>query len=277
VEQTQRGLARTQRNDLKFPPLVSVASAGIKKIVESEFIGISVVKKLNELGVLNGSKMVGIIGMGSIGTTIDSALRGMGITPLSYDPAYHVDPPDSPQARPSLDVLMNECDLIIGTTGTDALKGLPFERITTGKKVLASASSADIEFSSLLKFAPSRSLPFETVHIPVHEKLTIEILNGGYPVNFDREKDSTPNDDIVLTRCLMYIGAMQALELIKKGAAESAVYNLDKIAQAKTLAHWIDDKNKTENKTHFSKDDIERIVNFTSLKGGKDMPSVWQD
>lgn len=277
VEQTQRGITRAEGSTLKLPPIVSVATAGIKKIVESEFIGLSVVKKLNNIGALRRAKKVGIVGMGSIGTTIDQALRNLQIVPLSYDPAYHTNHPSSPEARLSLDVLVNECDLIIGTTGTDALKGLPFERIISGEKYFVSASSADIEFASLLKLAPEHSDPFETIKIPVHERLTINILNGGYPVNFDRQNDSTPNDEIVLTRCLMYIGAMQALELIDEDRLKPAIYNLDKIAQAKTLERWIEERNKTENKTHFTKDDIKEIVNFTSLKGGKDMPTVWKD
>ena len=277
VEQTQRGVAGIEKSNQKFPPIVSVASSGVKKVVESEFIGLSVVKKLDEMGLLRKAKQVGIVGMGSIGIAVDQNLRSMGITALSYDSIYHMKPPDSPQARFSLDVLMNESDLIIGTTGTDALKGLPFERVTTGRKILVSASSADLEFSSLLKLADPHSDPFGTVTVSVHDRLTIEILNGGYPINFDRQKDSTPNDDIVLTRCLMYIGAMQALELIDEGIQKSVVYNLDKVSQTKTLERWIKDKNKTENKTHFTKNEIEEIVKFTPLKVGKDMPSVWKD
>lgn len=277
VEQTQRGIARTVRNGKRFPPIVSVASSGIKKNVESEFIGISVVNKLDDIGVLRKAQQVGIIGMGSIGVAVATALETRGITPLSYDPIYHTKPSDSPFRRNSLDVLMNECDLIIGTTGTDALKGLPYERVTTGNKILASASSADLEFSSLLKLAPHRMHPFETVTVAIHDELTIEVLNGGYPINFDRIKDATPDDDIVLTRCLMYIGAMQALELIDDGVREPAVYNLDTFSQKKLLERWISVKNGSGNGTHFTIGDVDEIVASSSYVGGKDMPSVWMD
>lgn len=277
VEQTQRGIARAERDNLKFPPVVSVASSGIKKLVESEFIGISVAKKLDELGILAQVKKIGIIGMGSIGIAIETALINKGLMPLSYDPKYHQEAPDSDRARLSMDVLLNECDLIIGTTGTDALKGLPYERVTTGRKLLVSASSADIEFSSLLRMALPRSSPFETAIVPLHDLLTVEILNGGYPINFDREHDATPDDDIVLTRCLMYVGAMQALELLEKGIQETAVYNLDRLSQEKLLERWIEDKNKSDHKTHITKDMIKTIVSTTSFKGAKDMPSIWVD
>lgn len=277
VEQTQRGIARTVRSGKRFPPTVSVASAGIKKNVESEFIGISIVNKLEDIGVLGRAKQVGIIGMGSIGIAVAAALEERNITPLSYDPIYHTQPSESPHKRNSLDVLMNECDLIVGTTGTDALKGLPFERVTSGNKILASASSADLEFSSLLKLASRRSDPFETVSIFVHDSLTIDILNGGYPINFDRVKDATPDDDIVLTRCLMYIGAMQALELIDNAESEPTVYNLDTYSQKKLLERWITDKNESGHVTHFTDDEIDEIVWSSSYVGGKDMSTVWMD
>ncbi len=274
VEQTQRGIARVLGGSKRVPPIVSVASAGIKKNIESEFIGISVVKKLDELGVLKKAIQVGIVGAGSIGLAVNRELRRRGVEALSYDPKYHSDDALSENRRASLDVLLNECDLIVGTTGTDALKGLPFERVMTGQKVLASASSADLEFFSLLKLAPSRQHPFETVRIPVHDRLTIDILNGGYPINFDREKDSTPDDDIVLTRCLMYVGAMQALELIDRNIKEG-VFGLDRVAQARILEQWIKDKERSGSEIPFSKQNIEEAVGTCFSNGEREMASVW--
>lgn len=274
VEQTQRGIARVLGGSRRVPPIVSVASAGIKKNIESEFIGISVVNKLDELGVLEKASQIGIVGAGSIGLAVDRELRRRSIEALSYDPKYHSGDVLSENARPSLDVLLNECDLIIGTTGTDALKGLPFERITTGQKVLASASSADLEFFSLLKLAPSRQHPFETVHIPIHDQLTINILNGGYPINFDREKDTTPDDDIVLTRCLMYVGAMQALELIDSNV-EEGIYGLDRIAQEHILKQWVREKKRSGANLPFAEEEINTAVGTHFSNGEQEMESVW--
>lgn len=278
VEQTQRGIARLDNSSLEHPPIVSVASAGIKKIIESRFIGESVVKKMNELSVLVRTSRVGIIGMGSIGIAIDSCLKEIGITALSYDPIYHLSEQNSDgSTRNSLDSLINECDLLVGTTGTDALKGLPFDRIITGNKILISASSADLEFFSILKLAGKRSDPFETVHIDIHEKLSVDVLNGGYPINFDREKDTTPDEDIVLTRCLMYIGAMQAIELIDEGTKETNIFNIDKISQAKLLERWIDYKKELGQDPGVTKEEIRSIVDFSALKEGAEMKTVWKD
>lgn len=277
VEQTQRGIARLHDSSLAHPPIVSVASAGIKKIIESRFIGESVVKKLGELGLLKSGHKVGIIGMGSIGSSINDCLKRQGILALSYDPTYHLTTEKSSLARRSLDSLLNDCDLLIGTTGTDALKGLPFSRVTTGNKILVSASSADLEFFSLLKLAGKRSNPFETVHIDVHEAMTVDILNGGYPINFDREKDTTPDEDIVLTRCLMYIGAMQALLLIDGDYKESDIFDLDKTSQIRLLEKWIDYKKGLGQNPGVVKEEVQGIINFSSLRGGKEMETVWED
>lgn len=277
VEQTQRGIARLNNSSLDHPPIVSVASAGIKKIIESRFIGESVVKKMTELGTFKNNKQVGIIGMGSIGIAIDDCLKKVGITALSYDPTYHLTEQNNISTRNSLDSLINECDLLIGTTGTDALKGLPFDRIITGNKVLVSASSADLEFFSVLKLANKRSDPFETVHIDIHEKMSVDILNGGYPINFDREKDTTPDEDIVLTRCLMYIGAMQAIELIDENSKEMNIFGLDKISQIKLLEKWIVYKKELGQEPLVTKEEVKEIVNFTSLKDCKEMKTVWKD
>jgi hypothetical protein len=276
VEQTQRGIVRISNSPFRLPPIVNVASSGVKKMVEAEFIGESVVGKLDELGELQKAKQIGVLGMGSIGGAVERALRRRGKESIFYDPIYAPGTSAPANARPSIDTLLNESDLLIGTTGADSLKGLPFERVF-GDKVLASCSSANVEFSSLLKFGQTPETPFSTVDVSIHEGLTLHILNGGYPVNFDRVKDSTPDEDIVVTRCLLYIGAMQAAKLLSQGVTEQAIYNLDRVSQAKLLERWIEEKEKIGQKPHITKTDITEIVSFKAVEIGKEMPSVWRN
>ena len=275
VEQTQRGIARVENSKIKIPPIVSVASSGIKKLVEAEFIGTSVVKKLQEIGVINENIKIGILGMGSIGIAVEKALNEMKMEAIFYDPNFHTTSNIPENAVGSMDSLLNESDLIIGTTGKDSLQGTALERVR-GKKILASASSADVEFASLLKLAQPSTEPFGTIKIYVHDKLEIDILNGGYPINFDREKDATPDEDIVLTRCLMYIGAMQAAALLQEGNLKSELYKLDKLSQRQTLERWIAEKNKSGSPIPIICQDVQTITEFTSLKNGKEMLSVWR-
>ncbi len=275
VEQTQRGISRLANSSHRIPPIVNVAASGTKKLVESVFIGQSVVDKLQELGLLK-SGQIGVMGMGSIGAAVVRSLEKLGLKPLHYDPSFHHNTPDDPDGRPSIDSLFNDAEVIIGTTGTDSLKGVALERIH-GHKILASASSADMEFSSLLKMASAISTPFDTRHLRVHEHLSFDILNGGYPLNFDRRKDATPSDDIVLTRCLMYIGAMQSVQLIESGLQEGTIYPLDTVSQKKTLEHWIADKNVTENPSPISIKDIDQIVGSVAPQKHSYFSQLWTD
>ncbi len=275
VEQTQRGITRLKNSHLRIPSIVNVASSGAKKLVESLFIGRSVVDKLFEGGHLR-SKRIGIMGMGSIGAAVLASLKKLGLQPLHYDPSYHHHMPANTDARASIDSLFNDSDIIIGTTGTDSMKGVAVERIH-GHKVLASASSADVEFSSLLKMAPATTSPFSTRQVRIHEDLMVDILNGGYPLNFDRENNATPSDDIVLTRCLLYIGAMQAVGLNDAGRENGAMYPLDGISQKKTLERWINEKNASTNQSPIAIQDIDRIVSATSPQTHIESFHVWND
>lgn len=236
VEQTQRGITRLTDSHITLPPIVSVATSAIKKQIEPAFIGVSIVEKLRATGVLDRSERVGVIGMGSIGQAVFSALRMSGKTVSFYDKTIH-DAPKDASAVSSLDALLNQNDLIIGATGTDALKGIAFERVI-GTKTLVSASSADIEFASVLKFGSSEANPFETQHVQVHSTLAFDILNGGFPYNFDRKGNATPDNDIALTRSLLYIGMMQAAKLLETSNPTSGFYALDQVSEEHLLTKW---------------------------------------
>jgi hypothetical protein len=276
VEQTQRGITRISNTAHKIPPVVSVAGSGIKKLVESGFIARSVVDKLKELGYISQKHRVGIIGMGNIGQAVEYYLRELGVESIFYDSNQHKDFLHSERRVTSLDMLVNKSDLVIGTTGHDALKGIAFERIS-GEKVFASASSADVEFASLLALsdpADSSKSQFQTIPVKVHTDFTAHILNGGYPINFDRKGNATPSEDIVLTRSLMYIGAMQAVKLISDDQLEAGIYNLDPVSQKQLLEEWLKQRNQIAflNKSLT----VDAIIDHDSLVKGKDMKSVWQ-
>jgi hypothetical protein len=253
-----------------------VAGCGTKKVIESIFIGKSVVNKMSELGFISPSKKIGILGTGSIGSAALSHLRELGHQPYYYDPLFHGTIHHDPFAIPSIDSLINQCDIIIGTTGTDTLKGIAFDRLR-GHKIFVSASSADVEFASLLKFAAPTTEPFGVRTIKVHDKFSIDLVNGGFPMNFDRQKDATPGEDIVLTRSLMYVGAMQAVKLIREGNLAGAIHSIDLFCQKKLLQKWIDFKAALGQKPAIKKEDIDGIVEGAETKALSDNSGIWKD
>jgi hypothetical protein len=172
--------------------------------------------------------------------------------------------------------LINDSDIIIGTTGTDCLKGIAFDRLK-GHKILASASSADVEFASLLKFAEPTDRPFEARTVRVHETFTAEILNGGYPINFDRQKDATPSEDIVLTRALMYVAAMQAVALIQQGELSSDIYGVDPLSQERLLEKWIEFKASLGMPVPINKSEVRSLVEAGDLGRRRMTSGVWRD
>lgn len=273
VEQTQRGTTRIESSSQAVPPIISVASSGVKKLIESDFIGRSVVLKLKEAGHINKTTKVGVIGAGSIGNSVIETAVALGCETYVYDLARKTNIKGANDS-PSLDELLNQSDLIIGTTGTNALRGVALNRVA-GKKKLASASSADIEFSSLLRIAPTIANPFGSITIGVREDLEFEVLNGGFPFNFDRLGNASHEEDIVLTRALLYAGMMQARVIIDE-RNNGGLYDMDIETQGHLLKAWLEYKRERgeEVKTKFK--DVESVINATFLADGKKAPAVWK-
>jgi hypothetical protein len=273
VEQTQRGTTRIESSTHHVPPVISVASSGVKKLVESDFIGRSVFLKLKEAGHMTSSTKIGVIGAGSIGNSVVETSTSLGFLTYVYDPLKKVGVSGVTNC-PSLDNLLSTCDLIIGTTGTNSLRGVAFNRVS-GNKKLASASSADIEFATLLRIAPDFSDTYGSILVPMREDLQFEILNGGFPFNFDRQGNASHEEDIVLTRALLYAGMMQAREVIDERAA-GGLYDMDIETQRQLLEAWLIHKKEQNEPVKDEFTDVESVVNATFLVDGKKTPAIWK-
>jgi D-isomer specific 2-hydroxyacid dehydrogenase, NAD binding domain len=269
TEQTQRGITRILDTRMRLPSIISTATSGIKKEIESVFIGQSVIRKLNQVVDYNTQK-IGILGMGSIGKAIFYDLLKRNIQCYYYDP---LDKNFGDGKLSSIDELLHKSDVIIGATGQNVLQETPFERVE-GHKILVSVSSADLEFGSVLQFQEKLSQdPFADITARVHDNLSFTVLNGGYPINFDRKNDATPDDEIVLTRCLLYIGMMQAEKLLEKGEALSGFYNLDMAAQTNLLKKWFLDV--PEKSKQFNLDTELQHINDNNRSDFYNTVSVW--
>jgi len=266
TEQTQRGITRIKNTKLSLPPIVSVATSTLKKEIESYFIGEAVVKKIIKCLELHdvNQATIGIVGMGSIGSTICNQLAELGYQIETYDSTF------GGKTRDTLDDLINSSDVIIGNTGTDCLQGIAWNRIS-GEKIFISSSSADVEFRTILDFGLFKGEEdFADKEIFIHRDLKVVVINGGYPINFDRDGNATETSKIIMTRCLIFIGMMQAASLLDSSAS-GGIYELDPTSQKNLFGEWQEmDKELT---TIFKSDDIKNTIN--DLISSEDQKTIW--
>ncbi len=205
VEQTQNGVDRLLHSGKKIPPTVSIGTAMLKKQYESPFIVDALVRRIKARNLWKQGLRFGVIGRGSLGTLFCAFLHKANIEYFVYDNADKLNTNVN-----SLEELVRNADVIVGTTGQDALRGLYVEEII-GEKTFVSFSSANREFQYLFDLAKVYPNTFDDVTLQVTSTFTAHILNGGYPINFDRFKERESQNDIVLTRMLLFAGFVQSL------------------------------------------------------------------
>lgn len=233
VEQTERGFRRLSTANLSFP-VISIAEAKAKKELEAPFIANASLDKMAALGLFQKKPRYGIIGAGSIGQEIIRGLKKYGINPLIYQRGEF----DSALGKNahSLEKLVQESDIIIGNTGTDCLRGMHLERLQ-GKKIFISTSSSNVEFAYLFDLAKTYANRFEDVSLQISKSFQATILNGGYPINFDRNYEWEGQNNIQLTRALIYAGVYEAL-LNKNGGAK--LQSLQSELETSVVNKWLE-------------------------------------
>ena len=240
VEQTQRGLNRILDLGARIPAVINVAESQAKKQYESPFIARAVCEKIKIIGLLDTHGTFGVIGAGAIGNLVAKHLREAHKHVLQYD--KNTIAKTAWNCR-SLEEIVSKSDVIVGTTGTDALRGLFIENLR-GTKTLLSAGSSNVEFAYVFDLAKRYANRFEDITLPVNEHLQFQVLNGGYPINFDREKEWELSEDIQLTRTLLLAGIVQAIET--KRPERGAIIQLRPDWEDEVLSLWQRMKKKKE-------------------------------
>ncbi len=216
VEQTTSGMLQWNTQY----PVINVASSATKRHFEPLFVCKSVWGRVRRYCGAPGAK-AGIVGLGKIGAALTGLLRKEGFVVSGYDiDRSRLRNLKPEQRRNSVSGLIQEADVVFGCTGHDSVPIDAFVN-ATGSKTFASCSSSDIEFRSLL-LDPRiswRALSEGYDACPTLEaydhdrKLSIRILRGGYPVNFDNTLESIPRDDVQLTRGLLLGAVLQSVDL----------------------------------------------------------------
>jgi S-adenosylhomocysteine hydrolase len=212
VEQTTSGLKK--RHTGQWIRTVEVAGSAAKRSLEPPAVTASVMQYvIRQLRGASAGSRIGVVGLGTVGEDLARRLaaRGFTVNVCDRNAVRHHLVKEAHRCR-SLQALFMSSDYILGCTGEDILAGAGWVNAIRGEKILASCSSEDVEFRSLLKRPEcmrSSSDPLGPVEIKL-SKGSIKILRGGFPANFTGTRNSGPVPLIQVTRGLLLAGVLQA-------------------------------------------------------------------
>jgi hypothetical protein len=258
VEQTTSGIELNRSSKIS---IVNVAGSAIKRYVEPAFISQAVLQKLRRYLLNSKPTEIGIIGLGNIGTALARDLSSYySVSVFDNHEQFATCDLRNVKIKSSADELFYDCDLVIGATGTDISKEHWLKTATTDK-TLISVSSGDIEFKRLLT-ASSRYLDrpihssLDNVIIQMENGHTLTILRGGTPINFDNNLHSVLPEYIQLTRALLLLGVIQAIEESVSLCERKLFVKLNASWQRKILKHWVESVDHSKFRFNVSVDEL---------------------
>jgi hypothetical protein len=216
VEQTTRGYEARRNMPGRFP-IIQVARSAAKQYVEPPMISQAVVARVSHLMAgRNGRVKCGVVGLGRIGQAVATHLVNLGHRVVVTDLSVALsDQLKSIEWNGTALGVLSSADLIFGCTGRDIFKRKKLPKGLGGAKILASCSTGDNEFLTLLKRAAGEqrrdtNVPFGDASL-AQPNGSLTILRGGFPINFDGSRESVAASDIQLTRGLLLGGIVQAV------------------------------------------------------------------
>lgn len=230
IEQTRGGINHPLFGGLPFP-IINVASSYVKAKIEYIRVAEVIVNKLEKIITeeifekLQRNPVIGIMGYGTMGRAIAKKFLEKNFEVIVYD-KHKKNYLDDFIYYDHSPVMISNADIIIGCTGEDItldpanLSAITYSRQT---KWLVSASSKDHEFNALLrkiqyekKFLGSIPDALKTItYLNINQK-EINIIKGGFPINFDNSEHSVPPQYIWPTRASLFLAALSAVNLTNK-------------------------------------------------------------
>lgn len=204
IEQTSSGYEAIKSQILPFP-VINVARSPLKLKLESPMIAQAAAERLymrlKKRGHLPDKAL--IIGGGAIGQAIRKTLSSdMDICVFDQNNEL------SHCHNQSLTELIGQYPLIIGCTGKTSIPSR-YHKHFQEKATLVSASSSDREFDALHL---RRQIPVNYSCFSDLEVNDLLLVNSGFPVNFDGERENIEPELIQLTIALITAGILQAMK-----------------------------------------------------------------
>ncbi len=270
AEQTRAGFYSRTVETTRFP-IINVAQSAAKLHVEPSFIADASVEQISAI-TMNLDKqrsMVGIIGFGSIGQALTNKLIKDGFSVAIYDNDsriyQHYPNISQVEVMSSIEELFLHTNFIIGCTGRDTTDSFDPLTLTGDNRILASVSSEDKEFKHLLQQVASYDTPIKVdplsnFQCSTKSGSTLEILYGGFPVNFSNSATqpfNVPAPRIALTQGLLFAGIMQAFNLLGNRELGATNVMLDPELQRYVVKVWLETTIKENN---LPRDAIDKIL-----------------
>lgn len=206
VQQTASGVYRPPMSP-RLPKINVAYSAGKQKF-ESKIIAKGVVRKVERLNLDINSKVVGIVGYGSIGSALASNLQSRAAGVIVYDRIDILTPFETAKSQREL---FKRVDIVFGCTGKNWMGIEVFDALRRPVQYI-SCSSRDVEFQRLLQSRLLKRLDSdECGRVQLRGEYLQIVHNGGFPINFDRAREWELPCEIAVTRGLMLAGIIQAM------------------------------------------------------------------
>jgi S-adenosylhomocysteine hydrolase len=211
VEQTSAGFNAILNKQLNFP-VYNVARSQAKLHCETPIIVESCIDRLKSLRILQEVRdpRLLILGQGAIGLALKDHLIHDGYEVETYD--VKMNGPEK------LHALIKNASVILGCTGSPALKHKDYAHLKNA--ILVSTSSSDREFEAW-RFRQA----FERNYNPLKNYTLggVQLIQSGFPINFWGSRNNIDLHKIQLTLSLLMLGIFSA---IKSPSNYGGIHNL---------------------------------------------------
>ncbi|NGX40135.1 MAG: Adenosylhomocysteinase [Chlamydiae bacterium] len=228
IEQTTSGFQKNKNLKLNMC-VMNVARCKAKLKFESKIVvktAIQAIYKRLLFGSIRSENIL-IVGNGAIGNALANALEGkFNVSLVDIDPKKSKIPYEEALKN------LSRFDLIIGCVGKTILPREKIESLKPGT-TLISLSSSDREFE--IAKLRSKSNKISSCHDDFECSNGVKVLNCGFPINFSHEATEVDIEEFELTRSLLSLGILQAIEL----QTEKGFFPINENDQAQLIDQFI--------------------------------------